>query len=265
MVVPDGASQAEGLLEKIAETALDDDYYVVRSETGDRSHGFNTVLTGLVLATFAVLVSIAALQTRTDRPATERERASLIRDIAARKKVITARETTAERLRAQVDDLRSSVATVDPAYEKLRIIAADRGAEGPGITLRVTPGPDDQFLGPITDADLQILVNGLWYAGAEAVSINGQRIGSLTSIRSASGVIKVNYRGIGPPYTVIALGDDNTLSDRFEDNPAGAYWADRQENAGVGLDVTSSDNLSVGRAPLDRLTLRHATAVKGDA
>ncbi|MFI5428399.1 DUF881 domain-containing protein [Aeromicrobium sp. UC242_57] len=107
-----------------------------------------------------------------------------------------------------------------------------------------------------------VLVNGLWYAGAEAVAINGNRIGSLSAIRTAAGVIKVNYRGIVPPYVVEAIGDKETLGDRFEENPSGLYWASRRDNAGVGLDVARSSKLTLGSVPNDRLTIRHAKAIK---
>ena len=42
--------------------------------------------------------------------------------------------------------------------------------------------------------DLQIVVNGLWASGAEAVSVNGQRLTSKAAIRFAGQAILVNYR-----------------------------------------------------------------------
>ena len=207
MTEPEAPTRAEGLLEQIADTALDDDYYVVRAGDYAQSREFNTPLTALVLAAFAVLVSMAALQTRNDRPATERERDTLISDVAARKKLQANREATAERLRNQVADLSASVDQFDPAYQNTRLETGDVGASGPGITVVASPstlGNDD---GEISDYDLQILVNGLWYAGAEAVAINGERIGTLTGIHvGPNGTININYNPVAPPYRVVALG-----------------------------------------------------------
>ena len=76
MSEPDVTDRAVGLLEQIADTALDDDYYVVRAGQYSQSREFNTVLTGVVLAVFGVLVTMAVLQTRNDPPATPRERAA---------------------------------------------------------------------------------------------------------------------------------------------------------------------------------------------
>ena len=46
--------------------------------------------------------------------------------------------------------------------------------------------------------DLQIVVNGLWDAGAEAISVNGQRLTSKSAIRFAGQAILVNYRPADP-------------------------------------------------------------------
>ena len=66
-----------GLLEQIAETALDDDYYVVRASEPRPSRSLRAAWSALVLTVFALLVTTAAVQTRNDRPATELERRTL--------------------------------------------------------------------------------------------------------------------------------------------------------------------------------------------
>ena len=264
MAALEAPTPAAGLLEQIAETALDDDYYVVRAGDYAQSREFNTPLTGLVLAAFALLVMMAAVQTRNDRPATERERSTLISDVAARKKLQASREATAERLRKDVAELSASVDRFDPAYQSVRLETGDIAASGPGINIVAGPSTLGNAGGTITDEDLQILVNGLWYAGAEAVAINGERIGTLTGIHFANGAINVNYNDIAPPYTVVAIGPSDTLLQRFEDNAAGHYWAARQKDADVQFGMTPSSDLSVPAVPKKRLTTRHAKAIKGE-
>ena len=264
MVEQEAPKLAEGLLEQIADTALDDDYYIVRTGDYAQSREFNTPLTALILAAFALLVVMAALQTRNDRPATEREHSTLISDVAARKKAQANREATAERLRKEVADLSASADRFDPAYQKVRIETGDIAASGQGISVVASPSTKGNLDGTITDDDLQILVNGLWYAGAEAVAINGERIGTMTGIHFANGAINVNFNDIAPPYTVVALGPSDTLLQRFEDNPAGHYWAARQKNAAVQFGVTPSSDLSVPAVPRKRMDIRHATAIKGE-
>jgi uncharacterized protein YlxW (UPF0749 family) len=261
MSEPEVTDRAVGLLEQIADTALDDDYYVVRSGQYSHTREFNTVLTGVALAVFAILVTLAAVQTRSDRPATERERASLISNVNARKKVEASRIATEQRLSNEVARLRSSTDRIDPSYQTLRVQTGDIAASGPGVTVVAKPSKQGNDDGQITDHDLQILVNGLWYAGAEAISINGNRIGSMTTIRSAGAII-IGVRSIGPPYTVVALGNSDTLGDRFLENPSGRYWAARRQNADVRFSVTSSSQLTVPAVPEQQFDTSHAKAIK---
>lgn len=260
----DEPDRGTGLLEQIANTALDDDYYVVRAGHYSQSREFNTVLTGVVLAIFALLVTLAVVQTRNDRPATQRERESLIANVDARKKLLASRERSAATLRVAVTELRASADRTDPAYETLRVKAGDRAARGPGITLTATPTSNEERRSSnrITDNDLQILVNGLWYAGAEAISVNGNRIGTLSAIRTAGDAITVNYKSIGPPYVVVALGNEDTLESRFNDNPSGRYWASRVQALHVRNEVASSTQLRVPAVPAQRLTPIHAKAIE---
>jgi uncharacterized protein YlxW (UPF0749 family) len=264
MVEPDAPQQAEGLLDRIAETALDDDYYVVRTGEDGPSREFNTVLTAVVLAVFALLVTMAALQTRSDRPATQRERSTLISDVQERKERQASREVAVEKLRTEVETLSASVDRFDPAFASLQVQTAADGATGPGVRVVVSHSNRGNVDGIISDDDLGVLVNGLWYAGAEAIAINGQRIGTLSAIHTANGVINVNYKDVAPPYTVVAIGASDSLEQRFQDNAAGRYWAARQKNAGVQFGMSPSKDLTVPAAPRDRVTIRHAKAIKGD-
>ena len=261
MSEPEVTDRAVGLLEQIADTALDDDYYVVRAGQYSQSREFNTALTGVVLAVFALLVTMAVLQTRSDRPATERERESLISNVNARKKLLASRNATEQRLSSQVATLRGSVDRIDPAYENLRVQTGDQAATGPGVTVVADSSSHGNDDGQVTDHDLQILVNGLWYAGAEAISINGNRVGTLTSIRAAGGAIVLNIHSIGPPYSVVALGNSDTLGPRFLENPSGRYWAARRQDAGVRFSVASSSQLTVPAVPKQQLTTTHVKSI----
>ena len=66
-------------------------------------------------------------------------------------------------------------------------------------------GPD---LARVLDTDIQLVVNGLFASGAEAVAVNGQRITVLSPIRSAGEAVLVGFRPLTPPYTVTAVGPD---------------------------------------------------------
>ena len=56
------------------------------------------------------------------------------------------------------------------------------------------------------DSDLLSVVNELKNAGAEAISINDQRLISTSSIECDGNIIKVNGEKIGAPFTIKAIG-----------------------------------------------------------
>ncbi len=86
------------------------------------------------------------------------------------------------------------------------------------------------------DIDLQILANGLWQAGAEAVAINGHRLSTLTAIRAAGEAITVDYRSLTRPYRVEAIGDPHTSQQQFVRDHAGLWWNELTQNRGMRYD-----------------------------
>jgi uncharacterized protein YlxW (UPF0749 family) len=145
---------------------------------------------------------------------------------------------------------------------------------GPGIKLVVDDAKDTQDSdsggprqssgfsdnGRVRDRDLQRVVNGLWESGAEAVSVNGQRLTSLSAIRAAGDAILVDNKPLVPPYTLLALGPGKTLSRTFQDSADGQYLQVLQENYGVRTSINTQDEVRLPAAP--SLIVRTAKPVK---
>lgn len=89
--------------------------------------------------------------------------------------------------------------------------------KGPGLTITLSdskrrPGPDeDAYFFIIHDADLQTLTNELFAAGAEAVSINNQRIITRSSIRCVGPSVLVNTVQLASPFVVKAIGPSKEI------------------------------------------------------
>ena len=81
---------------------------------------------------------------------------------------------------------------------------------------RPPPSAEDAGAYQIHDTDLQLVVNALWAAGAEAVAINDSRLVATTPIRAAGDTIVVNFRPLSPPYEVSAIGVDRTAFENSE-------------------------------------------------
>lgn len=71
---------------------------------------------------------------------------------------------------------------------------------------------DDISAHIVHDADLRVIVNELKNAGAEAISINGQRVVNTTAITCIGNVIKVNNERITSPFTIKAIGLSESLA-----------------------------------------------------
>jgi uncharacterized protein YlxW (UPF0749 family) len=128
---------------------------------------------------------------------------------------------------------------------------------GPGLrlTLDNAPPPADSDpvggeaeqneAGLVQDADVQLAVNGLWASGAEAISINGQRVGATTAIRQAGEAVLVNFRPVAPPYEIEAVGDPTGLPRAFLASPEADTLARLTIDYGVVFDFTRVGDLDL--------------------
>lgn len=257
---------AENLLEQVAENALDDDYYVVRAGEpyGDRS--VTTPAVGVVVAVLAALLTITAVQTQSDRPGSVLERRALAADVADRRDVLAARQSAVEALRDRVSALQGG-AGVETATDAAAdtVLAGDQALRGTALVVTMAGSPDGGRAGRLTAQDVVTAVNGLWYAGAEAVSVGGQRLTSASAIGSIDGAVTVNFTRIEVPVRIVALGDGAALRSRLESNPAGRYLAARAESVGVSVGMAPSDDESVPSAPKDQTSLRRAEPLPAPA
>ncbi|GAA2228124.1 DUF881 domain-containing protein [Streptomyces indiaensis] len=218
---------------------------------------------GLVLA--ALVVTVGAAQARVAAPVVAKEREELVDRIG--------RETeAADELEDSVDELRADVSARQrealkhsggSASDLVGILSGAVAVHGPGVKLvvndakeaasggdgdpRETSGFSDT--GRVRDRDMQRVVNGLWESGAEAVSINGQRLTALSAIRAAGDAILVDNKPLVPPYTVLAVGDGQRLSTRFQDSADGLYLNALQESYGVRTGISVEGDLRLPAAP----------------
>jgi uncharacterized protein YlxW (UPF0749 family) len=220
---------------------------------------------GLVLA--ALVVTVGAAQARVAAPVVARERQELIdridRETAAADKLegnvdrlrdeVSARQHQALRQsggNAQADLVEVLAGATEVHGPGVRLVVNDAKEAGPGGTgdnPRETSGFSDT--GRVRDRDMQRVVNGLWQSGAEAVSINGQRLTALSAIRAAGEAILVDNRPLVPPYTVLAVGDGSRLSTRFQNGPDGLYLHALQENYGIRTSISVESDLRLPSAP----------------
>ena len=96
----------------------------------------------------------------------------------------------------------------------------------------------------VHEEDLLYIVNELFNAGADAVSINDQRIVSTTSILCDGNIIRVNGEMIGVPITIKAIGYQERLDGALT-RPGG--YLDVMANDGVIVTVERSENINISK------------------
>ena len=165
---------------------------------------------------------LVAAQVRSEAPRvryTTQERAPLV-------ETVVTLQSQQEALKQQILDLRSRITDAETksagstqqerdlnsALLSARVAAGLVALEGPGLVLQLD---DSQVPVPagaaaadyrVSGSDLRTVVEELWLAGAEAVSINGERAVPTTAFVDIGGSVLVNSAYLAPPYQVAAIG-----------------------------------------------------------
>lgn len=187
-------------------------------------------------------------------------RQSLASELTTNETRLSDLERDVRKLSSQIDD-EESLGTDSQTIATVRqndITAGLVAVEGPGIAMTLSnplaaANDTSGSIRVITDLDLQQLVSLLWQAGAEAVSINGNRIGVLTSIRTAGSQILVGTSPIESPYKLQAIGDKNALAQFMgEKNLASLY--DAFHKSGIYPEITKSNSIRMDAATAGTLS-----------
>ena len=258
------------LLDYVTFHSLDEDYADVAKRSGKKG-GPTQIRPGLaalvVMGLFGALVTTAAVQTARNAGQASEGHNSLVTQIKARTAQVDTQRARIASLRSEIDSLQnvyldttSQGRALTARLDRLNLLTGAVPVTGPGVKVVVDDAPgavDDKQR--VLDQDLQKLVNALWASGAEAISINGQRLSNLSAIRFAGSAITVNFVSLSRPYTVLAVGDRDTMPARFVETEHGRDWLDLHAVEGLEFAMTSEDSLRLPAAPARRLNLRHAT------
>jgi len=179
-----------------------------------------------VAGVLAVLGFLLSLQFRVQQTSTLNQLAGIERaqDLAAQ---LRRAEVQRDALRTEIASLRSSAAspqtlpaesdTMREQLQQARIFAGLVALQGAGVVLTLNdsslprmPGenPNNYIL---HDEDILKVVNELKAAGAEALSINGQRLIDRSEIRCVGPTVTINGVRTAPPVVIAAIGDPVAL------------------------------------------------------
>jgi len=264
------------LLREVMERPLDPGYAAAAARRRPRSRvrsGVSLALAIVAGAGFTVAVGSIRIPQRESAAVS----AELVGQIQRRTALVQEKQQAnadlaAANAAAQEALLGSGGAALTDQVRTLGAITGELAVTGEGMQVSLDDAPDTEEVGGdpradlgyddgvVLDIDLQTVVNGLWAAGAEGISVNGERLTALSAIRSAGAAILVDFRPLVPPYVVSAVGDTAALQSGFAEGEAGPYLQSLRDNNGITVDISASQQLTLPAA--GQFVLREAGPVE---
>ena len=193
----------------------------------------------------------------------------------AQAKDLAALRTRTAELTAEVDRLTEDLGSTgaDAAQREVAALEGPAGlapVRGPGVTITLNDAPDDALAAAGDDVsdlivhqqDIQAVANALWAGGAEAMTIQGQRVVATTGIKCVGNTVVLHGVPYSPPYRLSAIGPVDGMLAAVDGSPYIALYL-QQVDKGLGWDVHRESRLALpgydGSTELD-----YARPVTGD-
>ena len=133
---------------------------------------------------------------------------------------------------------------LDQELQQAKTLLGLTDVKGSGVVVTLTD--TEEALYTYTADDLLLLINELKYAGAEAISINDNRVINLTDIVMVTDTLIVMNGGntrISSPYEIKAIGDPKYLMSTLSMKNSG--YIDQMEANGMKIDVRQENNIKI--------------------
>ena len=212
-----------------------------------------TMAIAVSIACFA-LIFVMSMQfkivNQTDITAIENMRETELRtELANWKAKYQETETKYEEIEAKIEEYQKTKQSneetgkiVEEELEQINMTLGKTDVEGEGIeiTLRET---ENEEISKISANDLLVIVNSLKLAGAEAISINDERIINMSDIVTINDTfIKVNGQRLLAPYVIKAIGNQTYLESALLGN--GGYL-DELEKIGHNVSIQKINKIKI--------------------
>lgn len=156
--------------------------------------------------------------------------------------------------------------------DELSIQAGHTAVKGPGIIvtlddtvakeqIMLDAGMYDPNVYIIHDSDILLVINELRAAGAEAISVNGQRITSNSEIRCLGPVISINSIRLTAPFAISAIGDSTVLANSLK---LRGGVIDSIEEASIDVTIEKKEEIIVPKIE-KVIEFKHSVTVKEGA
>ena len=204
--------------------------------------------------TLAICIQMRSVQNSTTVSQTYEEsnlRAEVLRYKERYDNQIKEIEEIDKQLEEQIDEATKENSDLEEAQSQIKEgnkIIGMTDVTGPGVIITL----DDSKTDPTTvfnpndlllhDLDILSIVNELKNTGAEAISINDQRVVTTSSIQCGGAIININGQRVGAPFEIKAIGLPENLANL--DRPQG-YLDNLREEYQIQATLEKSNNISI--------------------
>jgi uncharacterized protein YlxW (UPF0749 family) len=149
-------------------------------------------------------------------------------------------DDTVKRLQAEVDRLRDPAGLVKRTGPGVQVTLSDAPTE----VLEAATG--DRNLLVVHQQDIQAVVNALWMGGAEAVTIQGQRLISTTGIKCEGSFVLLQGVPYPQPYVIEAVGEIAELTASIAEDSYLQVYREQSDDPdiAVGWDLEIEDEVN---------------------
>ena len=165
----------------------------------------------------------------------QKENMQLTSDIEIYRREMASNSDGAEALKSELEKHRTLSGFTNVEGDGVVIEVADSTLESEGYT-------NDELI--VHDSDLRTIVNELFGAGAEAVSINEERIIINTPIRCVGNTIMVNNKRCSSPYVIRAIGDADTMETALKIRGG---IVDELIDSTISVNITKNAKVKIGK------------------
>ena len=212
------------------------------------------VVSGLTWVAAGLLISTGAIAANgTDlRPVRHNDLVSLLQSEARRNTALADQVAT---LGHEVDQLSRSTSldpTTEAELDQLARVTGFTAVRGPAVVVTLTDAPlsvkpagvaDDLLI--VHQQDIQAVVNALWAGGAEAMSIQDERVTTRTGIKCVGNSVVLHGVPYAPPYVIAAIGDQARLEAALASSRYLATYRQYVTAYGLGYGQERRDDLTV--------------------
>ena len=208
------------------------------------------------LLAFAISIQIKTVQNSNTTRSEDYEENNLRAEVLKNKEKYDKEYEELEKAEAELEKVRQESTTEDNELKekeeqitKGNKILGFSEVTGPGVTLTLSDSKmttNSALVGDINDylvhdMDVLSVINELKNAGAEAISINDQRIVPTTSIVCGGNIITINGERVGAPFIIKAIGLPEQLA--ALSRPGG--YLSILKDYGIGTDLKREESITI--------------------